>query len=157
MAQTYVTTGSFQTVRVLSQNQVLDVQAIGIATKPSGCRLTVPVPLAAYHADEWKPYLEIVSELIESLIAATPDPGQQLVSGAAGSQQIDGAGLLAYFVNFTVAYVPTSGQAGTFSTIVTLPVSSFESAEAFNTPVDGVVPLLQIEHAYARLKATANA
>jgi len=157
MAKSYVTTGSFQTVRVLSQTQVLDVEAIGIATKPSGVRLTVPVPKAAYDAGTWQPYLATTAELIESLIASNPDAGQHLVSGASGSQAIDGAGLLAYYVNFTVSYTPTAGQQGTFSTIVTLPVSSFESAAAFNTPVNGVVPLLQIENAYNRLKATANA
>lgn len=156
MADSYATTGSFQTVRVLSQNQVLDAEAIGIVTKPSGARFTVPVPLAAYQAGNADQYLAISSELVESLIAAAPDPGQQLVSGATGSQSIDGAGLIAYYINFTVAYTPTSGQQGTFSSIVTLPVSSFESAAAFDAPVNGVTPIVQITNAYDRLKQTAS-
>jgi hypothetical protein len=157
VAKLYTTTGSFQTVRVLSQTSVLDVEAIGIVTHPSAVRLTVPVPLAAFNAGNWQSYLEVTAGLIESLIASTPDPGQSLVSGGSGSQQIDAAGLLAYYVNFTVAYTPTTGQQGTFSTIVTLPVSSFESAAAFNTPVNGELPLIHIEKAYARMKALAAA
>jgi hypothetical protein len=156
MAKAYVTTGSFQTVKVLSQNQVIDVEAIGIQTIPSNVRCTVPIPLAAFRAGNADTYLSMVAELIESLIASNPNAGQSLVSGASGSQNIDAAGLLAYYINFTVSYTPLTGQQGTFSEVVTLPVASFETAAAFTTPVDGVTPLIAIERAYNRQKALSK-
>jgi hypothetical protein len=157
MAKQYVTTGSFQTVKVLSQNQVLDVEAIGIQTIPSAVRCTVPVPLAAFRAGNADDYLSVVADLIEALISSTPDAGQQLVSGASGSQNIDPSGLLAYYISFTVSYTPLTGQQGTFSEVVTLPVASFESDAAFSTKVNGVLPLIAIEDAYNRQKALAKA
>jgi hypothetical protein len=157
VAKLYITTGSFQTVKVLSQNQVLDVEAIGIQTSPSNVRCTVPVPLAAFRAGNADDYLKVVAGLIESLIASNPDAGQSLVSGASGSQNIDPNGLLAYYISFTVSYTPLTGQQGTFAEVVTLPVASFESAAAFATPVNGVQPLHAIENAYNRQKALANA
>ena len=156
MANTYTTTGSFQTVKVLSQDQVLDVEAIGINTLPSNVRLTVPVPLAAYKSGNADQYLAIVSDLIEGLIASTPDPNNHLVSGAVGTQQVDPSGLLAYFVNFTVSYTPTSGQQGTFSEVVTLPVSIFESEGNYGAPYNGKSALIWIEEAYDRLKKLAH-
>ena len=48
MAKQYVTAGSYQTVRVQSQTSVVDVELIGIYTKPSNIYIGVPVPKAAF-------------------------------------------------------------------------------------------------------------
>lgn len=157
MAKQYMTTGSFQTVKVLSQNQVLDVEAIGIQTIPSAVRCTVPVPLAAFRAGNADDYLSLVADLVEALIAGSASAGAPEVSGASGSQNIDQNGLLAYYINFTVSHTPTTGQQGTFSEVVTLPVASFESEAGLNTPVNGVLPLVAIANAYKRQVALANA
>jgi hypothetical protein len=157
VAKQYVTTGSFQTVKVLSQNQVLDVEAIGIQTIPSGVRCTVPVPLAAFRAGNADDYLSLVADLVEALIAGGTGSGGGEVSGASGSQNIDANGLLSYYINFTVTYTPTTTQQGSFSEVVSLPVSSFESEDGLNTPVNGVLPLVAIANAYNRQKALANA
>jgi hypothetical protein len=157
MAKQYVTTGSFQTVKVLSQNQVLDVEAIGIQTIPSNVRCTVPIPLAAFRAGNADTYLSVVADLIEALIAGSVDAGGGEVSGASGSQNIDANGLLSYYINFTVTYTPTATQQGSFSEVVSLPVASFESNAAINTPVNGVLPLVAIKNAYNRQKALAKA
>jgi hypothetical protein len=157
VAKQYVTTGSFQTVKVLSQNQVLDVEAIGIQTIPSGVRCTVPVPLAAFRAGNADDYLSLVADLVEALIAGAPGSGGGEVSGASGSQNIDANGLLSYYINFTVTYTPTTTQQGSFSEVIALPVASFESEDGLNTPVNGVLPLVAIKNAYNRQKALANA
>jgi hypothetical protein len=156
MAATYVTTGSNQTVRVLSQTGVVAVEAIGIYTKPYDVYVVVQVPLAAFKAGNYAKYLEVTSELIVSLFNATPDPGQRLVTGASYVQDIDSSGLLSAYLALTVSYTPTSGYQGTFSEIVTLPMTTFETGEAFDAPIDGVTPIELITQAYARQRKLAN-
>lgn len=156
MAASYVTSGSYQTVRVQSQTSVIDVELIGIYTKPSSVYIGVPVPLAAYQGGDYASMLAVTSQLVESLIAATPDPGQSLVSSVSYVQDIDSAGLLSAFLDFTVAYTPTATYQGTFSEIVRLPVTSFETGDAFDTPINGVTPIVMLTNAYARLKHTAG-
>lgn len=153
MPEYYTTAGSYQTVKVLSQTSVVDVEAIGIYTKPSGVYIVVQVPLAAYNQDNYDVYLATTASLVEGVLAAAPDPGQTLVSGVSYVQDIDSSGLLSAFLDFTVSYTPTSGNKGTYSTVVRLPLTSFETAEANNTPVNGKVPLVWLDDAYQRLKA----
>lgn len=156
MADTYVTTGSTQTVRVLSQTGVVAVEAIGIYTKPFDVYVVVQVPLAQFKAGNYAHYLEVTSELIISLLSATGETGTGLVSGAAYIQDIDSAGLLSAYLALTVSYTPTGGYQSTFSEIVTLPMTTFETAEAFNTPINGRTPIQLITDAQARLIHLAN-
>lgn len=157
MASNYVTAGSFQTVRVLSQTSVIDVEAISIYTKPSGVYVVVQVPLTAFQSDNYDSYLAVTADLIEAELAATPEPGQRLASGVSYVQDIDSAGLLAAFLDFTVAYLPTSGQQGSFSEVVRLPLTVFETAEAFDTPIHGKTPQELLVAAYDRQKKLAGA
>ena len=157
MGTHYTPAGSYQTVRVQSQTSVVDVELIGIYTKPSGVYIGVPVPLAAFQADTYDTFLETTGDLIEGILAAPgPDGNQDFVVGVSYVQDIDAAGLLSAFLDFTVAYTPTGTYQGTFSQIVRLPVTSFESAEAYNTKVNGEYPQVAIDNAYLRLKKLAH-
>lgn len=156
MADSYVTAGSYQTVKVQSQTTVADVELIGIYTKPSGVYIGVPVPVAAYRAGNAGQFLAITAELVESIFAATPDPGQNLAQSASYVQDIDSAGLLSAFLDFTVAYIPTNTYQGTFSEVVRLPVTVFETATSFDAPLDGATPIQHLTQAYARVKHLAH-
>jgi hypothetical protein len=156
VAVSYVTAGSYQTVRVLSQTQVVEVEAIGIYTQPSGFYVVVQVPLAEWQAGGADTYLATTADLIEGVVLATPDPGQTLAAGVAYVQDVDASGLLSAFLDFTVSYTPKGAGKAPFTTVVQLPMTSFETADAFNTALPGGTPLAQLEAAYSRLKATAN-
>jgi hypothetical protein len=157
MADQYVTAGSYQTVRVQSQTSVVDVELIGIYTKPSNIYIGVPVPSAAFKSGNYKSFLSVTAGLVESLLVASPDAGQTLASSVSYVQDIDASGLLSAFLDFTVSYTPTTTYQGSFSEIVRLPVTVFETADAFDTPINGKTPIEILDAAYARQKALANA
>lgn len=156
MAKNYITAGSSTTVRVLDNTSYIDVQAIAIYTRPSNVRVRVQVPLKEFRAGKEGPYLEVTADLIEGLLDATPDAGQHLVSTVTYVEDTDGSGLLAGFLAFTVVYQPEGRISEPYEGTITLPVTSFESADAFNTPLPGGLPLVQITKEYARLRALAN-
>ena len=156
MASNYVTSGSYQTVRVQSQTSVVDVEAIGIYTKPSGVYCVVTVPTAAFNAGGADSYLDFAATEIEALVSNVGSGTVPLVSGASYVQDIDSSGLLSAFLDFTVAYTPTSGQQGTFTSVVRLPMTLFESAAAYESGVDGQEPVTIIADAHAKLVALAG-
>jgi len=156
VAVSYSTAGSYQTVRVLSATQVIDVQAIGIYTLPSGFYVVVQVPLSVWLAGDADAYLATTADLVEGVVLATPDPGQSLAAGVAYVQDVDASGLLAAFLDFTVSYQPAAAGQAPFTTVVRLPMTSFETAAAFETALPGGTPLAQLLAAYNRLKATAS-
>jgi hypothetical protein len=152
----YTPVGSVKTVRVLSQTQVVDVESIAIYTKPSNIYLEVQVPLTDFNAGNADTYLETTADLVEGVLAASPDPGQTLASGCVYVQDIDSSGLLAAFLDFTVSYIPQSTIALPFSTTVRLPLTSFETADAFGAALPGGTPLAILEAAYAQVKKLAG-
>jgi hypothetical protein len=163
MAASYVTAGSGQTVRVLSQTGVVPVEAIGMYTKPSNIYVVVQVPLSAFQAGNYETYLKTTAALVEGVLALTDNTGDKtnaagnpMVQGASYIQDIDASGLLSAFMAFTVGYIPTSGYQGEFSEIVTLPMTTFETAAAFDATVNGKTPLAWIEDAYTRQKNLAG-
>ena len=157
MGDNYTPAGSSTTVRVLGSTSVIDVEAVGIYTKPSNVYVVVQVPLPDFLADNSEPYLHTTADLIEALLAAEPDPGQHTVSSVTYVRDTDGSGLFAGFLAFVVSYTPTGRISAPFTATVTLPVTSFESADAFNTPLPGGLPLVQITNAYESCKKLANA
>lgn len=156
MAKNYTTSGSSTTVRVLSSTQVIDVQAVAIYTKPSQVYVVVQVPLQDFQNGKAGPYLATTAGLIEGMLAASPDPGQSLASSVAYVSDRDGSGLLAGFLAFTVSYTPSGVISAPYEETVTLPVTAFETAEAFDTALPGGTPVVQLTDAYARLKALAG-
>ena len=157
MAATYATTSSRPNVKTLDGQTVIDVEAIGIVTKPTGIRFTVPVPKTAFDQGGADTIVNFAATEVEALVSANPDAGQNLVTGGSGSQQIDNNGLLAYFINLIVSYTPANGTQGSFTETVTMPVSVFESAGAYDAGVGGKSPVVLVTEAYARLKALAAA
>lgn len=156
MASGYVRLGSDTTVRVLSQTDVIDVQAVKIRTTPSGVFCVVPVPLADFNAGHEASYLQTTADLVEGILGATPDPGQTLASSAIYVQTQDASGLLAGFLTFKVAYVKPGSFAAPFTQDVTIPMTSFETAAAFDAPLPGGTPLQLLEAAYANVKRVAH-
>jgi hypothetical protein len=157
MAANYVTSGSYQTVRVLSQTTVVAVEAIGIYTKPSDVYMVVQVPLAAYQAGNAASYLDFAAVEVEAIIAANPQAGQSLVSGVSYIQDIDSSGLLSAFLDFTVSYTPLSGYQTTFAQIVREPMSLFEASTQAAKDTDISNVLLDLEAAYNRLVKLSKA
>lgn len=156
MAKNYLVGGSFQTVRVLSQTTVIDVEAISIYTQPSNVYVVVQVPLTAFQADNYESYLSVTADLIEGILAPSNQPNTVYVAGVTYVQDIDSAGLLAAFLDWTVGYLPTSGQQSPFTEIVRLPITAFESAAAFDSKINGKTPLEWIDAAWNRQKALAG-
>lgn len=158
MADFYTVTGAVRAVRVVSQTQVVDVEAVSIATKPSGVALTVQVPLAAWQAGNESDYLEPPAELVEELLGTGATGGTPLVTAVTQVQDTDGSGLLASFLELTVSYTPSSGIGLPFTTRVRLPFTAFQSLDAYAATLpNGKTPSETIEAAYARLRATAMA
>ena len=154
MANAWAIDGSATTVRVLSQTQVIDVQSIGIVTKPSGIRVRVQVPLADYRANRYKPYLDTTAALIEGVLGAEPDPGQRLATAAIYSEDTDSSGLLASFLSFLVTYDPPGVLTAPLTETVTFPLARCETAAAFEVEPS---PIVTLTNAYARLKRLAAA
>jgi hypothetical protein len=157
VAANYVTTGSRASVKTLDGQTVIDVEAIGIVTRPSGIRFTVPVAKTVFEGGGAGGVLDQAASVVEGLAQARDDTGARFITGGSGNQQIDANGLLAYFITFVVSYTPTSSSQGTFSTTVTMPVAVFETVAAYEAGIDGVQPLVIIERAYNLLKHTAAA
>jgi len=160
VAQYYTTAGSAQTVRVLSQSQVVDVMAVGIYTKPSGVYVVVQVPLSEWNAGNSGPYLEAVAFNIEQTLGNNiggPGPaGTVYASGAVYVQAVDPqTGLLSAFVDFTVSYTPPGGLGIPFTTIIAIPMTQLESIEAYFEGSGGMAPLDRILAAYQQLVNTA--
>lgn len=161
MAQYYDVVSSRQTVRVISQNQVAPVQAIGIYTKPSQVYLNVLVPLAAYQAGKEATYLEPPALLTEQLMGNdTGVPGTPIgsprVLGAQYVQANDASGLLVGFVDFTVYYQPDNSVGLPLTGTVRIPMTSLESFAAFTKPIAGGTPSDLIGAEYNRLVQLAG-
>ena len=153
MADQYDVVGSSSTIRVLSPTQAIDVEAITIVTKPSGVRLVVQVPLTDFQNDDYDQYLVVSANLVEGVLAATPAAGQDLATAAYQSQDTDSAGLIAYYVSFLVTYQPTGITALPLTQWVTFPMTTFETAAAFQV---SPTPVVTLADAYARLQKLAG-
>jgi hypothetical protein len=154
VADQYDVVGSSSTIRVLSTTQAIDVEAITIVTKPSGVRLVILVPLSDFTADTYSQYLVVSADLVESVLAANPAAGQNLATAAYQSQDTDASGLIAYYVSFLVTYQPEGITALPLTQWVTFPMTTFETAAAFQVEPS---PYVTLTNVYARLQALASA
>lgn len=151
MADSYQTVSSRKTVKVISQTQSVDVQEVGIYTKPSGVYMVVLVPLSAWNAGNAGDYLTPPASIVEGLI------GEGLVTTGTYVQAIDSANLLAGFMDLTVSYTPTGGISLPFTTVVRIPMTAFVSREAYSDYAATPPHKDPIVTAYNQLVATANA
>ena len=160
MADYYTVAGAATTVKVVSQTQVVDVQAVPIYTKPSQV-FTVPlVPLDDWRAGKEAKWLEPPALLIEQLMGNDLGGGASVatyVNQATYVQAQDSSGLLAGFMDFQVYYQPPDIIGLPLTETVRIPMTSLESFEAFTVPISGGTPSDQIVAAHARLvKAAAS-
>lgn len=153
MADEYDVVGSSSTIRVLSPTQAIDVEAITIVTKPSGVRLTIQVPLSDFTAGTYDTYLVVSANLVEGVLAAAPSAGQNLATAAYQSQDTDASGLIAYYVSFLVTYQPSGITALPLTQWVTFPMTSFETADAFDAAPS---PIVTLTDTYAKLQKLAG-
>lgn len=161
MAQYYTVVSSRQTTRVLSQSQTVPVEAVGIYTVPSNVYLTVLVPLAAYKAGKDAKYLEPPALLVEQLMGQDIGgaAGSSVATHVSGAQQVqsqDSSGLLAYFVDLTVYFLPDNQIGAPLTGTVRLPMTSLESFAAFEKPIAGGTPSDLIGAEYDRLVKLAG-
>lgn len=159
MAKYYDVAGASPGVKVVSQTQVVDVESVGIYTKPSSVYTIVLVPLQAFRAGNTNKYLEPPALLIEQLMGNDLGGGQTVetyVSAAQFVQAQDASGLLANFMDFTVYYDPDSGSGLPLTALVRIPMTSLASFDAFTQPIAGGTPSDLIKAAHARLVKLAG-
>jgi hypothetical protein len=150
MAANYTVVTQNREVMVLGPTEVMDVEKVGIATKPTGIYVEYPLPLSLWQT-------RAGFELLGSLAAGIE---QQISSGLAvgGSyvQDYDVNNLLVDFCEFVVEYMPTDGRPPQ-RTAVLVPLESFIAAGGdpwFGQT--GVSPAEILSEAYDTLVATAG-
>lgn len=149
MAANYVTAGSRQTVKVVSQTQVAPVQAVNVYTQPHASYVVVLVPLAEWQQGKSDDYIKPVASVIEQIWT------DGFISGTSFVQEIDGAtGLFDYYLDFTVSWTPPGGLAIPYTTIVRAPLDSLSSETAFTTGAGAPGPA--IATAYNSLVETSQ-
>lgn len=150
MASNFTVVSQRSTVQVLAANQVIKVEEVGFATKPSGVYAQVYVPWAEWEADHGTPYISALATGIEDLIAGG------LADGGAFVQDIDpSTGLLTDYIDFTVSYSP-SGVALPMTTTVRVPVTLLGVDTGFGGFLSGGSATDMLRAAYDALVATAG-
>lgn len=150
MSANYITAGSEQTIQILSQTEVADVEAIAIYTQPSNVRLTVYVPLLAFKAGHEAAYLNTPAMWIEQLLAGG------IVTAAVQYQDTDASRLLAGYVRLTVSYVSPNAAQGVFRAYVSVPMTTLQLADPFSAPLEGGTVDSVIKATYDRLVTLAG-
>jgi hypothetical protein len=104
---------------VLSPTQVLDAEIIGVSTSPHNVYFEVPMSYDGWLRDGADVAVSGIAESIEALL----DAGTVL--GAAFVQAVDPiSGLLADFMEFTIAIPPGPNQTGPMTTTVRVPIGA---------------------------------
>jgi hypothetical protein len=150
VADNYTTISSRQTIQVVSQTQSADVQAVTIQTVPSGIRMDVLVPLAAWQAGKADDYLSPPATIVEGLVSSDH------VTSGSFVQDTDASGLLAGFLNLTVTYVPSGSPGLPFNAIVQVPMTALASDDDYTAWAKAQPGGHPFVTAYDNLKATAN-
>ena len=132
---------------MLSGNQVIDVEILGATTVPHGVYFEEPVPLEAWKAGNYGPWLDPPAEAIESYLSGG------IADSAYWGQDVDANGLLAGYVWFTVSVPTPQGKVGPFTTQVQVSMDLLRADTAIRDQT--VTPML--EDAIKELPATAAA
>jgi hypothetical protein len=158
MADNYQVVSQRESVQVLSQTQVADVEIVGFVTKPSGIYAERVVPLAAWQAQGAASWIEPLASAIEGLISGG------LASSGTFVQDVDASGLLADFIDFTVSYTPSDGGVLQMTTEVRIPVNALTIDQSFGGALatyfggssSTLDPAQALRDAYDTLQATAG-
>lgn len=153
MADSYQVVSQRETVQVLSQTQVLDVEEVGFVTKPHGIYAQREVPLAAWAAEGAGAWIEPLATAIEGLMQTSAATFATFV------QDVDASGLLTDYLDVTVSYTPAGGLGIPMTTVVRIPINAFTVDTQFGIPFGTdtfVTPADAVASAYNALIATAN-
>lgn len=147
----YQPVSAYDTVQVKSANAVIDAMFCTIQTNGHGAIVNRTIPKSAFGNGG------IDVGLLNSLASAVDgilDGG--LATYAAGVQDVDASGLIYDAVEFTVEYALPNGEAGPWSTTVTVPVNVITADTQFGSFLSGGSAVDRLQAAYADLQALAG-
>ncbi len=149
----YVVLGSFTTIQVVSQSQVIDVLRINFSTTPSG--------ITAYANAPYKSITGVqpgdVEGIADVFILPLADGIERMmgsgeVTGAVGAEDTDASELLVDYIDATVEYrSPDLRKFGPYQQVVRIPVQFFDEPSFYDALVG-----VKIDGAYQALKQLAG-
>src|SRR5437870_3802784 len=104
MAQGYNVVTQNRSVQVLGPTEVIDVEQVGIVTRPTGIFVEYPLPLILWQTRAGFEILGSLAAGIEQMIS------EGLAVGGSYVQDYDANNLLVDYCEFVVQYVPTDGR-----------------------------------------------
>lgn len=147
----YVVLGSYPSVQVLSQTEVVPVQRTTIATRPHGTQAIVNVPLSVFEQGHAASHLAPVATNIETIWAS------EVISGAYPLQDTDPtSSLLTDYIAFVVSYTPRSGPPTPLTTTVRIATALLGAEAAFYQPEGGTAYGTALTDAFQRLETLAG-
>jgi hypothetical protein len=151
MAGNYSVISQNREVQVLGPTEVIDVEKVGILTKPTGVYVEYPMPLVLWETRAGFDLLGQLAAGIEQQIS------EGLAVGGSYVQDYDANNLLVDYVEMVVQYTPTDGRPPQ-RTSVLIPLESFIAAggDPFFAGL-GASPQSLLSAAYDTLVATAGA
>lgn len=152
MASNYSVISQNREVQVLGPTEVIDVEKVGIRTKPSGVYVEYPLPLKLWETRAGFDILGSLAAGIEQQIS------EGLAVGGSYVQDYDANNLLVDYVEMVVQYVPTDGRPP-MTTGVLIPLEAFiasSAGDAWFVSLGGS-PASLLSAAYDTLAATAGA
>src|SRR6266566_4254794 len=151
MAGSYNVVTQNREVQVLGPTEVIDVEKVGILTKPTGIYVEYPLPLLLWQTRAGFDLLGQLASGIEQQI------GEGLAVGGSYVQDYDANNLLVDYVEMVVEYAPTDGRPPQRTTVL-VPLEAFIAAggDPFFVGL-GASPQSLLSAAYDTLVATAGA
>jgi hypothetical protein len=150
MAGSYNVITQNREVQVLGPTEVIDVEKVGIITKPTGIYVEYPLPLVLWQTQAGFTLLDQLAAGIEQQIS------EGLAVGGSYVQDYDANNLLVDYCEMVVEYDPTDGRPPQRTTVL-VPLESFIAAGGdpftFNL---GTSPGTLLTQAYDTLVATAG-
>lgn len=134
MADSFQIVTTREDVQAIGANEVIPVQRVTARTTPSGVVFDLLLPSAAYKNpdgsfDESRARLAVaaIAERIETYI------GQGLAVGAEYVEDLNAAGALVFYIDFTVEAVSTSPtKPGPFTAVARVPIGALEDSNFAN-------------------------
>lgn len=152
MAANYDVISQNREVQVLGPSSVIDVERVGIRTKPTGVEVEYPLPLELWQKRAGFEILGSLAAGIEQQIA------EGLAVGGSYVQDYDANNLLVDFAEMVVEYLPTDGRPPQRTTVL-IPLEAFIAGAAGDPWFVrlGGSPASLLSAAYDTLVATAGA
>lgn len=150
MASNYTVVSQNREVQVLGPTEVIDVEKVGISTRPTGIYVEYPLPLVLWQTRAGFEILGSLAAGIEQQVS------EGLAVGGSYVQDYDANNLLVDYVEMIVEYMPTDGRPPQ-RTGVLIPLEAFIAAQGDVWFVRlGASPQSLLTDAYDTLVATAG-